>query len=187
MKKLVLFKGSLFLTIGLFLITYNSYGQDKKLARLEHKEARRAELLANFQVLDTLLEGKAFVLKADFLQNQYGDRIDVTPVLNFIRVDSTDAVLQTGSNYRYGYNGVGGVTAEGRISSWKLIKDIRNLSFNIRFSIITNIGVYDVFMTLNADNNARATITGLRRGMLTYDGHLELISNSAVFKGQNRY
>jgi hypothetical protein len=187
MKKLTTNLGFLVLTIGFCLITHNSNSQDSKLTRQEQKEAKRAEMYSNYQVLDTLLERKKFVLKADFLNNQYGNRIHVIPTLNFVKVDASNAVLQIGSNNNLGYNGVGGITAEGKLDSWKLVKDSKNLSYYIQFSAVTNIGVYDVSMIISADKSALATITGLRGGMLIYDGHLETINNSAVYKGQTTY
>jgi hypothetical protein len=40
-------------------------------------------------------------------------------------------------------------------------------------------------MTVSADNNAIATITGLGPGRLTWEGCLVTINNSRVFKGKN--
>jgi hypothetical protein len=187
MKKLILNRSSLFLTIELCLISLNSYSQDIQLDRNEKKEIRKAQMQANFQILDSLLQRKSFVIEADVLENKYGDRIHVSPVLNFIRVDSTNAVLQTGSNTGFAYNGVGGVTAEGRINRWQVVKNFKSLSYYLRFTVETSIGVYDVSMTLTADNNVRATITGITPGMLVYDGHLEALNNSSVYKGQTNY
>jgi hypothetical protein len=53
----------------------------------------------------------------------------------------------------------------------------------IHFNMLTNIGHYDILMTVNADGHARATITGLGPGRLTWDGHIEALYNSRVFKG----
>jgi hypothetical protein len=192
MKKLILNRiglnrAVLFLTIGLFWISYNSNAQDIKLTRQEQKEARRAEMQANFNLLDTLLENRSFVLEADYLQNRYGDRIVVPQMLNFIKVDSTYVVLQTGSNSRLGYNGVGGVTAEGKADGWKLIKNYKNLSYNLRFNVFTDIGSYDVIIWISASKQARATITGLGPGNLTFDGYIEPLYNSRVYKGQRSF
>lgn len=185
MKKSTFIIRSLFLAIGLFWISTNSYSQDVKLTRQERKEAHRAEMEANFHALDTLLHDKSFVLEADFLENRYGVKIPVTSILNFIRVNRSNAVLQTGTSSGFGTNGVGGVTAEGNIGKYKVGRDVKNLSHTLQFSVITNIGPYDVFMTINANNDVRATITGLTPGKLIYDGHLATIDNSRVFKGQN--
>lgn len=176
---------SLFLVIGFFGISVNGNSQNIKLSRQEKKEARKAELAANFTILDSLLNARSFVLEADYLRDYYGEVMPVLSTLNFIRVNDKTGVLQTGSNFRFGYNGVGGVTAEGNIESWEIFKNFKNFSYTIRFSLSTNIGHYDVLLNVNADNHASATITGLGSGQLTWDGHLETLDNSRVFKGQN--
>lgn len=176
---------SLFTILGIFSISLNSFSQERKLSRNEIKEARRAELKANFTILDSLLNSKTFVLKADYLQNSYGDRIMVLPTLNFVKVNKTGGILQTGSDYGIGYNNVGGVTAEGSIGNWKIYKDPKRLSYRLQFSLLTQIGNYDISLFVTADNYATATISGLTPGRLTWEGHLETIGNSGVFKGTN--
>jgi hypothetical protein len=42
-------------------------------------------------------------------------------------------------------------------------------------------------MTVMANASARATISGLGPGKLTWDGHLETIENSRIFKGQDTF
>lgn len=176
---------SLFWILGLFCISLDGNSQESKLSRQELKEVRKAEIALNFNILDSLLRTRSFVLEADFLQNRYGERIIVTPNLNFIKIIESKGILQTGSNFSIGYNGVGGVTAEGTISSWKVYKDTRHLNFRLQFSLMTNIGSYDVSMIITPDNFAQATITGLGPGRLTWQGHLETVDNSRVFKGYN--
>ena len=104
--------------------------------------------------------------------------------LNFVRVDS-QRVLQTGSNTGMGYNGVGGVTAEGTIGDYKITRDTKNLSCTVSFNLITNLGSFNIFMSVSAGNNARATISGTTSGRLTWDGHLVNLDNSRAFKGMN--
>lgn len=158
------------------------------MSRQEQKEARKAELYTNYVALDSVLEMKRFVLQAFFLQNQYGNRINVTSILNFIKVDSTTGVIQTGFNTADpGFNGVGGVTAEGTINRWKLNKNPKKLSYYLRFGLVTNIGVYDISMSINADNSAQATLTGLSSGKLIFNGHLVIPENATIFKGQDSH
>jgi Domain of unknown function (DUF4251) len=176
---------NLFWIMGLFCISLNINSQERKLTRQELKEVRKVQLEANFRALDSLLNAKSFVLEADFLQNRYGDRIIVTPTLNFIKLTKNNGILQTGSNWSMGSNNVGGVTAEGAIGNYEVFKDPKRMNFTLQFSLLTNIGHYDILMTVMADASARATITGLGRGRLTWEGHLETIENSRVFKGQN--
>ena len=176
---------SLFLVFGFLSISLYTNSQEIKLSRQERKEVRKAQLAANFYILDSLLNSKGFVLEADYLQNKYGNRVPVVSSLNFIKVDKSNGVLQTGSSSGMGYNSVGGVTAEGSIGTWKIYKDSKKLIYTLHFSLHTNLGHYDIFMTVTADNHASATITGLWPGALTWDGHLKAINNSRVFKGQN--
>jgi hypothetical protein len=175
----------LLLTVGLCLISINSNSQDTKLSRQERKEAEKAQKYLNFQALDSVLKSKSFVLEADWLENGYGVRRHVMSDINFIMVDSLRAVLQTGSNSVRGWNGVGGVTAEGHLNGLKIVRDEKNMTFFLRFTIVSNIGIYDVAMTVYSNNNARATISGLTMGKLVYDGRIETLYNSRVYKGQN--
>jgi hypothetical protein len=94
-------------------------------------------------------------------------------------------VLQTGSDSRLGSNGVGGVTAEGTVGDYKISRNLKNLTCTVTFNLLTNIGSFNILMTVSADNNATATISGTTSGRLTWDGHLKTLNKSRVFKGQN--
>lgn len=185
MKTCILKLERVLLAIGLILIPYNSFSQDVKPSRQEQKAAKRDRQYYNFQVLDTMLENKSFILEADYLENEFGIRRPVLSNVNFIKINSSDVVLQTGTATGMGFNGVGGATAEGTISGLKIDKNLKNLSFFLRFTVVTNIGIYDVAMTINSDRFARATITGLTRGELIYVGRIENINSSGFYKGHN--
>jgi hypothetical protein len=185
MKTMKIKTAGLFLAIGFFGLSSDCFSQDIKLTRQELKEARKAQLVANYYILDSLLNAKTFVLEADYLQNRYGDRIPVLSDLNFIKINETKGVLQTGSSFNTGYNGVGGVTAEGSIGSWNIYKNEKRLSYTVHFSLLTNIGHYDVMMNVSSNTRASATITGLGPGRLTWEGHLVTLYNSRIFKGIN--
>ena len=186
MKTRNLFRLSLFLMTGLIISTSLGLSQDDyKPTRQEKKEAKKIQLMTNYAILDTILTRRVFVLEADYLRNKYGNQTAVMSNINFIRVDQTTGVLQTGSVFSFGSNGVGGVTAEGEIGQWTIYRNPRNLSYTVRFSLQTNIGHYDVVMNVSANTRATATITGLGPGNLIWDGHLVPIGNSRVFKGMN--
>lgn len=188
MKTLASKLGIVLMTIGILWTPYMAFSQDfshdTKMTRKEKKEARKTELYANYQAIDTLLERKQFVLEADYLQGKYGSEIPVTSTLNFIKVDSPNVILQTGANTAFGYNGVGGVTAEGNIVNYRISKDPKRLSYVVFFTTTTGIGTYDIVLRIGADATARATITGLTSGSLTYRGNLVATYNSRTFKGQ---
>ena len=185
MKTTKIFLAGLLVLSGLSSQTVYSSSQDVKPDKQSRKEARKAQLTANFYVLDSLLRSGRFVLEADFLQNKYGARVSVPTTLNFIRVEGPRGVLQTGSDTRQGYNGVGGVTAEGSIVNYKIDNDKKHLSTTVTFNLVSTLGNFDIFLTVSADNNATATISGSTSGRLSWDGHLVTLNNSRVFKGYN--
>ena len=139
----------------------------------------------NNEFLNTsqMIENRQFVLEADYLSNAWGYRVIVPSTLNFIRVDSTKAVIQVGSNNGIGYNGVGGITTEGQISNWKVYKNDKRKNFTVSMTVMTPIGIYDVVMFVGADGNSTATISGLQPGKLIYDGQLVTPQETRVFKG----
>jgi len=173
----------LLITAGLFLFPVGSYGQKGKVDRREQKAIREAQIRTNYVIIDSLLSSRSFVLEADYLSNRYGDRVIVTPNLNFIKLQDSKGILQTGTVTGMGFNGVGGVTAAGSIGKWELTRNEKNHSFRLRFSLFTNIGHYDITMFVTANLRATATISGLGPGSLTWEGHLNTLSNSRVYKG----
>ena len=157
----------------------------KEVARRK-KEERKAKMEEQFRMTGRILEGRRFVLEAQRLSNERGSQKFVTPVLNFISVDSLHGIIQVGSPERAGNNGVGGVTVDGKISNWKFSKDEKQKTFDLFMTIQSNLGVFDVVMTVDYSGNADADITRLRAGRLTFTGNVVTRENSSVFKGQYR-
>jgi hypothetical protein len=155
--------------------------EDNKMSRKEKRAAESEQLyLKNKQII----EERAFVLESDFLQDRYGYRIPVTRNINFIMVDGDQAIIQIGSNVGLGPNGVGGVTAKGRITKWELQENEKKKTFNVRMNVLTSIGMYDVSLSLG-NHHSTARLTGLRPGNLTFDGDLVALEESRVFEGRS--
>jgi hypothetical protein len=171
--------------IGLLMISLAGSSQDIKLSKEEKKAIKKDKDQFDYQVVDSMIQRRSFVLEADYLENKYGIRNPVSSLLNFIEVDSDNAVLQTGSNSWEGLNSVGGVTAEGNIQGLEVTKDIKHLNFFVRFTVMSQIGIYEVAMTINSDKTARAEISGFGRGKLTYSGHILNPWESRAYKGRN--
>lgn len=151
-----------------------------KLSKKEKREARKKE---QYELTKCMLENKNFVLESDYLEDRYGNRIPVSSTINFVMVDSDEAVIQIGSNWRVGPNGVGGVTAKGRITLWELNKNDKNKTFDLRVNVMTSIGMYDLLFHIGPYGDARARLTSLRSGSLTFDGDLVPVELSAVYEG----
>jgi hypothetical protein len=156
-------------------------GQNDKMTK---EEKKKAEAEKEYQLTRQMLENKNFVLESDFLQDRYGNRVFVNSTINFVAVDSATAVIQIGSNYRMGPNGVGGVTAKGRISKWELRED-KKRNFTLSMNVMTTIGIYDLHFSIGPSGRATARLTGLRAGNLTFDGYLVPVEESSVYEGRS--
>lgn len=157
----------------------------KQMAR-EAKREEKARILAETAVhTQILLESRRFVLEANYLSNHRGTRIPVTSSLNFIMVDSVFGVLQVGNTGGLGYNGVGGITAEGEIRKYELTPLKNNRGYTLAMLLSTSIGTYDIMVSVSADGYASATLSGNWGGHLTWDGVIVPLNASKVYKGMS--
>lgn len=175
------------LTALFCLNSFNINSQTAKPSKQEKKEARKAELNSNFQKIDSLIRMRYFVIEASYLGDHRGNRISVSPTLNFISIDRDKATIQVGSDSNFGYNGAGGVTAEGRLDGMRIARDPKKHTFSIRFNVLTSIGAYDVFLSINSDYSAGAEVSGYTSGNLLYTGRFVPLNKSKIFKGSNTY
>lgn len=184
MKRIVVFLGIVLLE------EFNTLpvlaGFDTDTARVKSKkEIRAAEREKEYRSVLRLINSRRFVLEADYIFIQYGDRIPVTPTINFIMLDSAQVVMQYGSGIGVGANGVGGATAAGRVTRWEMNANDRKQTIDIRISAHTPIGSYDIYLYTDGSGRATARVTGLRPGQLNYDGRLVPLQMSKVYKGQH--
>ncbi len=151
--------------------------EDKKAKRLEEEEMMK-ELTA------LMLHSHRFVLEADYIGDGRGQRIPVNSNINFVAIDSLEGVIQYGSPHGIGYNGVGGVTADGRISKYEL-KEVSRKSrklYTLQITIMTGLGTYDIAFSVSETGYADATVSGYTRGQLKYSGRLVPVKVSKVYK-----
>jgi hypothetical protein len=177
MKKLVLILIAVFFVSGIYAQGKN---EDKRAAR---QEQRKAVMEQQAQLTQAMLENKNFVLETDYLENRYGNRFPVSSNINFVKVDSTEAVIQVGSNSGLGYNGVGGITAKGNITNWDLKKNAKKDTYTLSMSVMTPIGMYDLHFFIGSSGDASARLTGMRSGSLTFDGNLIPIEAARIYEG----
>ncbi len=179
MKKLVLILTTVFFMSGIYA---QEKTDDKKAAR---QEKCKTAIEEQSRLTQAMLENRNFVLETDFLQNRYGYRFAVNSNINFVKVDSTTAVIQVGSDYGLGYNGVGGVTAKGRITSWNLKKNAKKNSYSLSMNVMTAIGMYQLEFLIEPSGYASARLTGMRSGNLIFDGKLIPAEMSGVYEGSS--
>jgi hypothetical protein len=159
----------------------------KKLTKAQKTEQRRLEAEETAKLVDWMVNRRKFVLEANMISNQTGQRIPVSSSINFIAVDSNKIVIQLASLSGIGgYNGMGGITADGTISQFKIGKlGKKSIGYTIQVTAMTSIGTYDIFFSVSPNSNADATIGGNWGGKLNYHGYLMPLEKSKIFKGMS--
>lgn len=161
------------------------YSQETNELKQAKKQEQKHKEKENFQKTKKLLESKAFVLETNYLQDKRGNRIMVNSTINFIKVNSETGVIQIGSDYRIGPNGVGGVTAKGQITKWELNQNKKKKYFNLTMHVMTSIGSYDIHMSIGSDGNARARLSGMKPITLIFDGEIVPLSQTGTYEGSS--
>lgn len=152
---------------------------------LTKKEKRDSIAERQYQINKYMLDNRDLVLEANYIQDRRGNRRIVNSTINFVAIDSTTAIIQVGSDYRNGPNGVGGVTAKGRITKWEVTENKKQKSFSLSINVMTSIGIYDLFFSIGSWGNSTARLTGLSAGELTFEGDVEPYSASRVYEGHS--
>ncbi|MFN8209218.1 MAG: DUF4251 domain-containing protein [Bacteroidales bacterium] len=181
------------LTVGIALLLFSITLQaqyyeaiDSVPKRVKKSKLEKEEQTAkDYQLMESILESKRFVLEATYLSNSRGTRIPVNSGINFIMADSTRGVIQVGNDAGIGSNGLGGTTVEGSIMRWELKKDTRRKNFTASWTVMSAVGTYDVIMYVSPGGYASCRVSGNWSGSITFDGNLVHKSRSRVFKGRS--
>jgi hypothetical protein len=182
MKSILILIVALFLVNGLSAQENAQKNESDKSSKMSKKEAREAALTQQFKEKTAMVDGKRFVLEADFIINKNGDQSSVSSVLNFIMVDSNIAVIQVGNIVGAGVNGSGGITAKGNITSWTVDKNEKQKSLNIRMNVNTTNGFFSVSMFIPAGNNTTAKLSP---NPIDFVGKLVPLEQSVVYEGRS--
>jgi hypothetical protein len=192
MKKYIILCGFLF-TVASVFSQYEPEQQvltkeEQRKLEKEHKTAlKKAAEEEALKVTEWMLDQRRFVLEADYIAGRSGTRYPVSSILNFVMVDSSEAVIQIGSSSGIGYNGVGGITAEGSVTRYEVEKKVgkKGTSYFVIIHVLSAMGMYDVMMSVSGSGNVDATVRGNTRGMLRYSGQLVPLKESRVYKGRS--
>lgn len=169
----------LMITMAMFIMT-GLFAQEK--TREEKKAEREAEKQERMKRVEAMVENKQFVLEADYLRDRRGQSIPVNSTINFVSLDSNRAVFQFGSAHTVGYNGVGGATIEGKVTSWDM-RELKRGGYYVRVTISSTLGFYDINFSISSTGMAEATVTANTRGRLIYSGDLVALHESRVYEG----
>lgn len=186
MKKLISSLFGLLIVMGLSAQTTES---NRKLTRAERKEIKAQERAENKEQILTAIQDHQFVIEAYHLEDRYGRFIQVSPTTNFILVDSVEATIQLAFPNRIGgWNGLGGITDEGRIRNIRFPK--KTPKYGVSFVMdVTGpaFGSSRVYVDVNDDGLAVMRFSGAFGARFTMRGNFELLEESNIFKGVARF
>ncbi len=187
----------LFLMLG-FAIPQDTYAQHKiltkkEIRRIQRKKRKVARLKASLRsraYYANLLKRHYFVFQADQLYGPGGVSYPVSPDVNFFAVVKNKVVLQFGFQGVLGWNGVGGLTAEGFLAKYvfrgeKPLRKALSVSGTIRPR--GGGGQPYFYMTVNNNGNAYLDVLMIGGGRIRMSGQVVAPSQAAVYKGQSRY
>ncbi len=184
------------LLMVLIVLNIKSIAQDqdksKEKQKKELKSAKKAYKdsvkTSGIMHLNSLIIGRKWTLETDIVYGEHGKFFNVNPIYNFVSVQNEGGIIQLSFNNVVGWNGMGGVTVEGRISDYEVLQPKKEGGGVTLKAVITS-QASSADMTLRVLNNDRAEVSikgvwGLR---LTFSGRLMHASESGVYKGTPIY
>lgn len=198
---------NIIITLSIFLgFSFSTFAQDsdstltkaeKKALKKEQKKKAKAERKAQSKAFEEIqhsqalvaIDSQQFVLEANQLYDRRGRTVNVQSSINFLKVSGDVGVLQIGSAHLIGWNGVGGITVDGRISDWEVRKDEKNGRTHVTFNIMGTALVARVTYDLDGSGNyCNVRVNGVFSGReLRMRGILVPNNISSTYEGMIRY
>jgi len=161
------------------------YAQDSANQTKERKEVRAERLRKSKDALAALTENRTLIIEANMLRGKYQQHYQATGD-NFVLIDGDRVVLQTASIWGPGFNGMGGITLEGRITDYKYELGDGNVPITIMASVSMNgAGFGTLRINVSANGSGTATYQDNWGGRVTFVGTAGDPAHSRVFEGMS--
>ena len=180
MKRIVILIMAAFLVLPAF--TQESKKARKQAQKAARKEQKMKDDAATAAIIQASVQSRKFVLEAQFLADKSGQRVVVDPILNFIAVNEKKCTFQFGNGRDAGYNGLGGVTVEGKLFDFKTYVNKKGF-YTVKFRVTSSTGTIFVNMNISPLGDVKATISGSTSSRLQYSGIIVPLEESRIYKG----
>ncbi|MDX9772510.1 MAG: DUF4251 domain-containing protein [Bacteroidales bacterium] len=160
---------------------------EKKTMKVEQK--KQTEIMLSQTTANALRSG-CFVLKADQVRGRGGYAVNVNPTINFVAVEGEDAYFQLASSSGIGFNGLGGITLRGRITSFKMDQGNKHGGYNIIMNTIGTGGNLTIMMSVNKTGEmASAMVSNNWGNRVDLNGSLVPWTGTGkeIFKGRETF
>lgn len=176
--------------ISFFLVTISASiaQENKKLSRKEKKELKKQQQIEQKKAILDLLSSKTWVIEAHTVFDRYNQSYQLNPTINFVGIKGEEGALQLGFDGLIGWNGVGGVTIDGKITKYEIKEGKENSSptVNLRFQG-RGVGSAIINITVNSSGQATARVNGDFGDRITFSGMIKSLEESSVYKGQSLF
>ena len=183
MRILVFCISFLFITISVSIAQEN-----KKLSRKDRKELKKQQQIEQKKAILDLLYSETWVIEAHTVFDRYNQSYQLNPTINFVGIKGEEGALQLGFDGLIGWNGVGGLTIDGKITKYEIKEGKENSSptVNLRFQG-RGVGSAIINITVNSSGQATARVNGDFGDRITFSGMIKSIEESSVYKGQSLF
>lgn len=183
-------KRIVFISVIMLFAAVAAFAQDDGQRKMTRKERKALQARVDSMLharADSAMLDSAFVLEADEVMFKRGYTAHVTSSTNFVSVCGDRAVVQVAFNVPWsGFNGMGGITVEGRISQYERKTDKRGNVY-LTMGVLGNGISAQLFITLWAGGN-KASVSvqqNFYSGRITLNGVMVPFEESEVFKGMS--
>ena len=168
----------------IFLLPIIGFSQEVKDSKSDKKALKQKESEEQLEELYNLVESRKFIVEATQVYGDQGDVYDVMPSVNFFAVDSVFSTIQLSFFGIVGWNGIGGVTVDGKIDRFDLEEFASGQPISLNGSINLRSGGNAQFMMyVYSSGMANVTVTGNWGSNITFQGRLFTLAASKFYKG----
>lgn len=162
---------------------------DKEEQESERKKAEESQRASNYEAILELLEDRNFVIEAYQFRDRYGQMVQVNTTTNFIAVrDSVATVQIVFPGSVSGYNGLGGITLDGRLTSLEINEKDPGKGVRFHMRVFgSGFASADMFVDVGTDGRAILRYNGLQGSRFTLQGYFQSWAGSGLFKGSPLY
>ena len=157
----------------------------RKQEKAEKKLEKERILKQNLDSIRSMVQSKTFALEVNMLRGRHST-INVLDANNFIKVNGDQVLIQTAFPHRFGFNGLGGITINGRITQYDIFEDDNNVRINMQVSTI-ELGHASLSITLNAPGNAWAYLRGNFGLQVSFNGQFAALDDTRQFEGMRLF
>jgi type II secretory pathway pseudopilin PulG len=166
------------------IVNAQSEREQRKAERAECNKQEKQQLEANREKLLYLVEERQLVLEAHTLYDRRQNTYPVSPSTNFVAINGKTATIQIAFPGAIGRNGVGGVTIDGRVSSYEVSHKKRSAPITINAQVSSaTLGNSTLTLKIYDNGTARASVRGSFGTEVSFAGNVVNFENTTVYKG----